>query len=223
MLANKENYLTEQFRNHCRDLLGSADEPNPRPRLQLQALDSALLVLDMQRFFLQDSSHAFIPSAPTIVPGITRLIEAYRDADRPIFFTQHLNTDKNAQLMSKWWRDLIRPQDPLASIIDELDTSTGTVIIKSQYDAFYGTTLSELLQADHIAQVVICGVMTNLCCETTARSAFVRGFEVFFPVDATATYHADFHLASLKNLAFGFAQLTTIADITRRLEDCRAD
>ena len=223
MLAYRENYLTEQFRNHCRNLLGSASDSNRRPRLEFRSADSALLVLDMQRFFLQESSRAFIPSAPSIVPGITRLIDAYRDAKRPIFFTQHLNTDKNARLMRQWWRDLIRPQDPLAQIIDELDTSAATIIIKSQYDAFYETNLAELLQVDRIGQLVICGVMTNLCCETTARSAFVRGFEVFFPVDATATYHADFHLASLKNLAFGFAQLTTIADITRRLEDCRAD
>lgn len=223
MLTKKENYLTEHFCDRCRDLLAPADGPNRRPRLQFRPPTSALLVLDMQRFFLDRNSHAFIPAAPAIVPPIAQLIDAYHHAHRPIFFTQHLNTDNNAQLMSKWWRDLIRPQDPLAPIIDDLDTSTGAVIVKSQYDAFYQTNLADLLQANHITQLIICGVMTNLCCETTARSAFVQGFEVFFPVDAAAAYNADFHLASLKNLAFGFAQLITSADITRCLEGHRAD
>ncbi|MES0360330.1 MAG: isochorismatase family protein, partial [Anaerolineales bacterium] len=48
------------------------------------------------------------------------------------------------------------------------------------------------------------GVMTHLCCETTARSAFVRGFEVFFVIDGTATYNEDYHMATLLNLAHGF-------------------
>jgi isochorismate hydrolase len=47
--------------------------------------------------------------------------------------------------------------------------------------------------------------MAHLCCETTARSAFVRGFEVFFVVDATATYNRQFHQSTLINLAHGFA------------------
>jgi len=51
----------------------------------------------------------------------------------------------------------------------------------------------------------VAGVMTNLCCETTAREAFVRGFRVFFSVDATATSSVDLHEATLKNLAYGFA------------------
>jgi len=60
---------------------------------------------------------------------------------------------------------------------------------------------------------VVCGVMTHLCCETTAREAFVRGFEVFFPVDGTASYNQKFHEASLQNLAHGFAILTTVEQL----------
>lgn len=51
------------------------------------------------------------------------------------------------------------------------------------------------------------GVMTNLCCETTAREAFVKGFRVFFSTDATATLDLELHEATLKNLAYGFAYL----------------
>lgn len=58
-----------------------------------------------------------------------------------------------------------------------------------------------------IKEVIVTGVMTNLCCETTAREAFVRGFRVFFSTDATATSLPELHDATLKNLAYGFAYL----------------
>src|SRR4030042_1513571 len=96
----------------------------------------------------------------------------------------------------------------------------GTLIQKSQYDAFYHTQLNELLHTSGVTQVVLCGVMTHLCCETTARSAFMHGFEVFFPVDGTATYNLAYHRASLLNLAHGFANLVFINDL---LATIRAD
>jgi len=47
--------------------------------------------------------------------------------------------------------------------------------------------------------------MAHLCCETTARSAFVKGFEVVFVIDGTATYNKDFYISTLLNLSHGFA------------------
>ncbi|MCL0073361.1 isochorismatase family protein [Dehalococcoidia bacterium] len=166
---------------------------------------SALVIVDMQRYFLEDSSHAFIPAARAIVPRLTKLIQAYSQHGLPIVFTRHLNTDANAGMMSRWWQDLIRADDPASEIIPEFDLSQGVVIEKSQYDAFYETALDEMLREKGVTQIVICGVMSHLCCETTARSAFVRGFEVFFTVDGTATYTEAFHRATLLNLAHGFA------------------
>jgi bifunctional isochorismate lyase / aryl carrier protein len=119
--------------------------------------------------------------------------------------------------MERWWRDLIRPNTPLSEITAELDLSKGIVINKSQYDAFHNTALEQNLHQKHISQVVISGVMTHLCCETTARSAFTRGFEVFFLVDGTATYNAEFQRASLMNLAHGFAILSRVNDILNEL------
>ena len=95
--------------------------------------------------------------------------------------------------MSPWWHgDLIRPEDPLSEVSPRFDVSKGKVVEKSRYDAFYQTQLEEALRGQKISQVVICGVMTHLCCETTARSAFMRGFEVFFTVDGTATQNEAF-------------------------------
>ena len=51
---------------------------------------------------------------------------------------------------------------------------------------------------------MISGVMTNLCCETTARDAFMRDYRVFFPADVMGTASEAMHFASLMNIAFGF-------------------
>jgi isochorismate hydrolase len=176
----------------------------------------------MQRYFLEDSFHAFIPAATAIVPRITKLIQAYSQHSLAIVFTRHLNTDANAGMMFKWWQDLISADDPASEIIPEFDLSQGMVIVKSQYDAFYETPLEELLKQKGVSQVVICGVMTHLCCETTARSAFVRGFEVFFTVNGTATYTEAFHRATLLNLAHGFAIPVLVEEVLSTLGECNA-
>lgn len=166
---------------------------------------AVLLVLDMQDYFLRAGSHAFIPSALAILPNIQMLINSFNAAERPVIFTQHINTEANAGMMSRWWRDVIRAESPDSAITTSLDTSSGILLQKSQYDAFHQTDLEAILRGRGVEQVVVTGVMTHLCCETTARSAFVRGFEVFFCVDGTATYTEEVHRASLLNLAHGFA------------------
>jgi isochorismate hydrolase len=62
-------------------------------------------------------------------------------------------------------------------------------------------------------ELIIGGVMTNLCCETTARDAFVHDYEVFFLKDGTATQNEEFQQATLLNLSFGFAQIVTCQEI----------
>lgn len=189
-------------------------QASSRPReLALIPEQCGLLVLDMQDYFLSPESHAFIPSAAAIIPGVQNLIDAFSQHNCPIFFTQHINTPENAAMMTNWWREIITAENPFSAITAQLDTSSGAVLQKPQYDAFYQTDLEERLSSLAVRQLVICGVMTHLCCETTARAAFVRGFEVIFPVDSTATYNAAFHLATLTNLAHGFAHLCLIADI----------
>jgi len=174
---------------------------------------SALLILDMQRYFLEKDSHAYIPSAEAILPSVDALRAAYVDAGLPVVWTRHLNTSADAGSMSRWWRDLIDAKNPLSEIHSALDTSSGLVIEKTQYDAFYQSNLAEYLRDQNVEQVVISGVMTHLCCETTARSAFMQGFEVFFLIDGTATYNEEHHRATLLNLAHGFARPVLCEDI----------
>lgn len=81
------------------------------------------------------------------------------------------------------------------------------MVEKNTYSAFGKTDLEERLVDLGVKEVIVSGVMTNLCCETTAREAFVRGFRVFFSADATATVNEELHEATLKNMAYGFAYL----------------
>jgi isochorismate hydrolase len=214
----KERYFTVQSLEHqARELYQQVANLSPKKAISFQPKQSALLVLDMQAYFLDAASHAYIPSAEAILDGIIQLIKEYFLHGRPIVFTQHINTTSNAGTMSAWWKDLITSQNPLHKMTPEIDVSMGTLIQKSQYDAFYHTKLNELLHTSGVTQVVLCGVMTHLCCETTARSAFMHGFEVFFPVDGTATYNLAYHRASLLNLAHGFANLVFVKDILATL------
>ena len=64
-----------------------------------------------------------------------------------------------------------------------------------------------------VETVIVTGVMTHLCCETTAREAFVRGFNVVFPVDGTLTQNRLFHEATLRNLSHGFAVTPLLREV----------
>ncbi|MBW6501326.1 MAG: isochorismatase family protein [Bacteroidales bacterium] len=57
-----------------------------------------------------------------------------------------------------------------------------------------------------------------MCCESTARDAYYRDYRVFFPADGTGSINEEMHLASLLNLAFGFAYVTTVDSIVREME-----
>jgi len=215
----KESYFTDlSLDQQASELYQQVSENTRIQKLEFQPVCSALLVLDMQSYFLDAGSHAYVPSAGAILDGILQLIDAYKAHQMPIFFSQHINTADNAGMMSIWWKDLITSDDPFHRIIPEIDPSVGTLIQKNQYDAFYQTLLNEMLHARGVTQVVICGVMTHLCCETTARSAFMNGFEVFFPVDGAATYNLAYHRASLVNLAHGFATLVFINDLLEAIQ-----
>ncbi len=214
----KEKYFTEKnLKKKASKILKEVEKISKIKNLEFNPQNSALLVLDMQKFFLDKNSHAFIPSAPSIIPVINNLIQKYYRKKLPVIFTKHINNLHNALNMKKWWKDLIRENSEFSEIISEIDILKGIIIKKSQYDAFYKTDLEKILKRKGIKQVVITGVMTHLCCETTARSAFIRGFDVFFVIDGSATYNYKFHLSSVLNLSHGFAVPVLSEGIIKKL------
>ena len=176
---------------------------------------SALLVIDMQRFFMDESSHAFVTDAPLVAENIRKLVGAYRSSSLPVMFTRHaLLDDEPPGIMGTWWSDNLRISDPQSEIVDSLlPLPDEKVVRKTRYSAFLGTDLEQLLRTKGIERLVITGVMTHLCCESTARDAFMRDFEVFFVIDGTASSDDDLHESSLRCLTDGFVTPVTTEEV----------
>jgi len=120
--------------------------------------------------------------------------------------------------MGWWWEGKCLEGSPESEIHPELaPMPEEKIVLKHRYSAFYNTDLETVLRCLKIEDVVICGVMTNMCCESTARDAYYRDYRVFFPADGTGSISEQMHLASLLNLAFGFAYVTTCNDIVEQL------
>lgn len=186
--------------------------PFDRPELRLEPSTSALLVIDMQRFFLEPKSASFTCGGVAILPTVRRLIDAFRRSGRPVIYTRHVHHPGGNDLgiMGWWWQDNCVEGTPESEIAEPLaPLPTEKVVLKHRYSAFYDTDLGTVLRCAKVTDLVICGVMTNLCCESTARDAYFRDYRVFFPADANGTISEDMQLASLLNLAFGFAKVTT--------------
>ena len=174
------------------------------------AIDSsALLVIDMQAFFKK--------FAVPIAGEVAGVVQAARAADRPAIWTRHGHHDLKLDggVLAAWWDyKLSMYGSPDWQIISQLTPDQDEMIIeKTRYSAFYGTELEDHLHALGVTDIVICGVMTNCCCETNARDAFVRDFNVFVPCDATATHNEDLHISSLKGMAYSCARVTSAAKL----------
>lgn len=177
---------------------------------------AVLLVIDVQNHFANPTGRAYLPASKVAIPNILKISAWSSTVGIPVILTQHCHKDENDRgIMSKLYNDYIKDGEWDSEIIDELkDMKVFGVIKKSTYDAFWNTKLQELLSSLGVEQLIICGCHTHLCCESTARSAFVRGFEVFFVSDATFSSTQGFHDGSLCNIANGFGLVTTTQDVS---------
>ncbi|ASA77526.1 isochorismatase family protein [Thermococcus sp. 5-4] len=202
----KEDYFTEDFILEMRErYFRQRKWEKIRPFKR-----AAVLAIDLQRYFLTPESRAFLPSASRFVP---RLMDFYREAEKlgvPIIFTRHFHQN---DIMTRWWGGDMPKDDPLSGLLDEFQPFARTVVEKRTYDAFHGTDLEKRLRRLGVETVIVTGVMTHLCCETTAREAFVRGFNVVFPVDGTLTQNGLFHEATLRNLSHGFTVTPLLSEV----------
>lgn len=180
----------------------------------LDLSQSALLVIDMQRYFLDEQSHAFVPTAPEVVPNIQELIGLYRSNGRPVVYTYFAVEKGEKDPIGDWWGRTVSEGSKESFIINELKPAVHEKVFrKPSYSSFYKTELEKFLKDLNVHNVVITGVLTNLCCETTAREAFSRGFDVFVTMDATASFNEEMHLQSLKSLSYGCATPVATQDL----------
>ncbi|KPJ50497.1 hypothetical protein AMJ40_02820 [candidate division TA06 bacterium DG_26] len=192
-------------------------------RMELNVPKCVLLVIDMQNFFLQPKSPAFLCAGLAILPRLKRFIQVSRKAKIPIVYTSHAHhPDRiDAGILEWWWSEMCIEGTEESRIHAEVaPRAHEKVISKHRYSAFYNTDLETILRCCGTEDVIVSGVMTNICCESTTRDAYFRDYRVFFLADGTASSTEEMHCASLLNLAYGFAYITTIEQLTQQVRAC---
>lgn len=136
----------------------------------------ALIVIDVQAGF--DDPAWGRRDNPACEDNIALLVDAWRQAERPIVIVRHDSTSPGSPL---------RPSQPGNDLRPGI--SGDVLVSKSVNSAFYGDPdLHAWLTERGISRLTICGVTTNHCCETTARMAGNLGYDVTFVIDATHTF-----------------------------------
>lgn len=195
-------------------------QPYNQHEMKLTGGRSALLVVDMQVFFLDPASPTFTCGGEAILSNVAQLVHAFRQIGRPVIFTRHVHHPDHLDsgIMGWWWDGMCLEGSPESEVHPDLAPMSGEKqVFKHRYSAFYNTDLETVLRCLKVEDLVITGVMTNLCCESTARDAYFRDYRVFFLADGTGSVSEELHLATLLNLAFGFAYVTTTQEIVSQL------
>ncbi len=215
-----ESYVTPESLEARTQLWLEQIAPFNQHQMQLSKEKSALLVIDMQHFFLNPASPTFTCGGLVILPTLKQLIAAFREAGHPVIYTRHVHhPDRlDAGIMEWWWKGMCLEGSPESEVHSDIaPLPNEKVILKHRYSAFYNTDLEIVLRCLKIEDLVISGIMTNMCCESTARDAYYRDYKVFFLADGTGSINEEMHKASLLNLAFGFAFVTTADWVIQRL------
>jgi len=188
----------------------------------------ALLVIDMQSAFVAEGAPLETPSAREMIPRLSQLIELTRRAKIPIVWTQSDHRPPYGGLMLRKFpmiakdRVLWRGEPSYEMYPGMTQPREGPLeyrIVKHKFDAFFETGLDAILRFHHVDTVIITGTATNACCESTARSAFMRDYKVLFPSDANATFDPAMHEAALKNIELLFGRVITCAALLREMEE----
>ncbi len=169
--------------------------------VELPARETALIVVDMQRDFVEPTGKLPVPTAPQTVPVIRRLLQQARSAGVRVFYTldTHLKEDPEFAL----WGEHVVEGTPGWEIVDDLKPQEGDILIrKTRYDGFYGTPLDEYLRLFGIRHVVVTGTVANICVLHTAGSAALRFYKVVVPVDAISALHPFDLWATLRQITF---------------------
>jgi nicotinamidase-related amidase len=139
---------------------------------------TALIVIDVQESFRVRPNWRAV-NHPDIAERVDRLVRATRDKGDLVVWVLHTEPGTGGAFDPA--NGHVRLMDGLEPLANE------TVISKTSHNAFTTTNLQQLLTQHGVTEVVICGIRTEQCCETTARVASDLGYDVVFVSEATAT------------------------------------
>lgn len=228
--AEKKPFDRQEIRNYifirlCNRLLVSHPDLNFMVRVAFCLLKelvmkrlsrSALLIIDVQNYFFDISSPAYIRGSERLISVINELIEKFKTGSREVIFTRQIFPKNRDNPLRRWWRRLPRGEE--CELYREFRVEKGDKIIdKEQYSAFFKTSLDSYLKRKRIGRLFFCGVMTHLCVETSIREAFMLGYSCYLIEDATMSKNVEYHRASILNLSHGFCRIIRTEDINEYL------
>ncbi|MEK7388333.1 MAG: isochorismatase family protein [Elusimicrobiota bacterium] len=181
---------------------------------------AGLLIIDLLDYFVDPNSRAYLPQSRAAVVGSAGLLAAFRDAGRPVFFARHAHRDprRDGGLMTQWWAKVCRDAHPESRVTSALSPRPGEMVFrKTRYSAFSNPRLARSLRAAGVEDLVLCGLATNLCVESTARAAFDLGVRTFVAADATVAHDEELHMGALRSLAQGFSQVALAGEFIARM------
>jgi biuret amidohydrolase len=200
----------------------------PDPVFDLKLDQCALLVIDMQNDFI-------LPGAPlegwncmAIVPKIAELVLFFRAHGQPVIWTKHIHQLNDIGILAPMWpatgpdsrtKALVKGT-PGVEIVDALPAPAEDelVIEKHRYSAFYQTNLELNLRTMDVNTLLITGVHTNICCESTARDGFIRDYQIMSVSDAQTAITRELHEAALISTLVAFGRVAETAQVIEELE-----
>ncbi|WP_221308877.1 isochorismatase family protein [Nocardiopsis mwathae] len=198
------------------DLPTAAELPAGRVRWHPEADRAALLVHDMQRYFLAPYAGAPVPE---VTANIATLVRTARERGIPVFYTAQPGRQEAADrgLLTEFWGDgigAVIDSDPRAAdIVAELaPTAADTVLVKWRYSAFQRSTFAERLAELGRDQLLITGVYAHIGCQATAVEAFMRDVRPFLVADAVADFSRERHDQACEYVAQRCGVVTTTAE-----------
>jgi len=195
---------------------------------------TALMIVDMQNCFVADSPIA-APLGTEVARRLNRLAAACRPAGIPVIWTRHVvrpdgsNTGLLGQVIPPVAAGIINDGAPTAALHPLMDVRPGDVVLgKPRFGSFHGTDLELILRSRGIDTLILGGISTNVCVDTTAREAAVREFRVLFLSDGTANFDLpdgglgpasaeELQRAACAVMAFGFAEVTSVDQVLNRI------
>ena len=179
----------------------------------------------MQNASVAENAAYETPKARDIIPNLQRLIDFARAHDMPVVWTRSDHSAPHRHPVEQVSRSTDRRRLPAPGtrasnfIPTLLSAEAGDYEVqKHKYDAFWETDLDAILRNNGVKTVIITGTATNICCDTTARSAFCRDYQVAFLSDATATFQDDMHEVTLKTMEMLFGRVMTTDETLAELE-----
>ena len=186
----------------------------------------ALLVIDMQNSFVAEGAVFMAPHGREILPQIGHLVDYARANDMAVIWTQSDHSPPGGGLILdrypiiKHTRELWKGDMSFDLFPDMVQpTADEHRIVKHKYDAFHDTDLDTVLKNLRCDTVIISGVASEVCCESTARAAFFHEYKVVFVRDATAAFNPDLHDLTCERIDALFGRVIGTQELVNILED----